>query len=93
MNSLSKLMSLKHYHHPATSTGQKIASPKKYLTASKIKYVCRVYMHIFLYIVYDKVYIYTTEDTYITKRERKIRTKDGAQFRYANHKSDSSCCG
>ena len=39
MNSLSKLANLQHYHHPVTSTGQKIASPKKDLTPLVIKYV------------------------------------------------------
>lgn len=62
-------MSLKHYHHPATSTGQKIASPKKYLTASKLKYVCRVYMHIFyvLFIIKD---IYIQQKIHVLLKEK-----------------------
>ena len=57
-------MNLKCYHHPATSIGQKITSPKKDLTPLIIKYTC-IYVYILL-IIKD---IYTIKDTYIIKRE------------------------
>ena len=57
-------MNLKRYHHPATSIGQKITSPKQALTPLIIKCMC-----IYVYMLLITKDIYTTKDTYIIKRE------------------------
>jgi len=57
-------MNLKCYHHPATSIGPKMTSPKKDLTPLIIKYTC---IHVYILLIIKD--IYTIKNTYIIKRE------------------------
>lgn len=64
-------MDLKHYHHPATSIRQNVASPKNDSTPLKV-HMCMysIYAYVSMSILFTVKDTYTTKYTYImNKRE------------------------